>query len=246
MHLLRELVKRDFAARFAGSAFGLSWAVIQPLTLVVVYWFVFTQIFSGPRAASGDYVFFLIAGLVPWLGLSEGLIRSTTVMVENAPLVRRLAFRSELLVIVPNASALIFEAVGLALFVIFLLLRGFSPAWLWILPPALLLQFALQVGIGWVLASTYVYFRDLLPIVGFLLSVVFYLSPILYQAPARFRVLFGWNPLTPLLGLFRSATVSAALPSTGSLVLLTTVSAAVFAGGLAYFRRTRGSLADLL
>lgn len=161
-------------------------------------------------------------------------------------MVRRLAFRSELLVIVPNASALIFETIGLLLFVGFMLLRGGSVRFLWLLPIALALQFTMQVGLGWFLAATYVFFRDLLPILGFLLSVAFYLSPILYPVAARFETFFAWNPMTPLLGLFRSAILSAALPGVGSLVFLLVTTSVLFVGGLAYFRRAQGTLADLI
>jgi len=240
-------VKRDFTARFTGSALGLFWAVLQPLSLVVLYWFVFTYLFGrGPGTRDNDYIFFLISGLLPWLGINEGVVRSTTTIVENAPMVRRLAFRSELLVVVPNASALIFEAIGLTLFLMFLLMRGASPRLIWLLPFALLLQFSLQVGIGWILAATYVVCRDLLPILGFALSVAFYLSPILYPVAGRFEKFFEWNPMTPLLGLFRSAMLSAALPTVGSLVFLLVTATAFFVGGLTFFRRAQATLADLI
>jgi lipopolysaccharide transport system permease protein len=183
---------------------------------------------------------------LPWLGLNEGVVRSTTSIVDNAPMVRRLAFRSELLVVVPNATALIFETVGLVLFIGFLLMRGAAPRLIWILPLALLLQFSLQVGVGWFVAATYVFFRDLLPILGFVLSVTFYLSPILYPVAGRFEKFYAWNPMTPLLGLFRSAILSEALPSIGSLVFLLIVVTAMFGGGLAYFRRAQPTLADLI
>ncbi len=200
----------------------------------------------GPGSRDNDYIFFLISGLLPWLGINEGVVRSTTSIVENGPMVRRLAFRSELLVVVPNASALIFEAIGLTLFIGFLLLRGAAPRLIWLLPLALLLQFSLQVGIGWFLAATYVVFRDLLPILGFVLSVAFYLSPILYPVAGPFEKFFLWNPMTPLLGLFRSAMLSAALPTIGSLVFLLIVATLFFVGGLAFFRRAQATLADLI
>jgi lipopolysaccharide transport system permease protein len=200
----------------------------------------------GPAVRDDGYIYFLIAGLLPWLGINEGVIRSTTSIVENAPMVRRLAFRSELLVVVPNASAMIFETVGLLLFAGFLVLRGSPPRLIWLLPFALVLQFSLQVGLGWILAATYVFFRDLLPILGFVLSVGFYLSPILYPVAGRFEKIFVWNPMTPLLGLFRSAFLSAALPAIGSLVFLLIVATALFTGGLAYFRRAQATLADLI
>ena len=245
---MRELVRRDFHARFTGSALGVFWAVLQPLSLVILYWFVFTFMFT-PRGASGadsNYIYFLIAGLLPWLGINEGVVRSTTSIVENAPMVRRLAFRSELLVVVPNASAMIFEVIALGLFGGFLILRGAPPRLAWLLPLALALQFVVQVGVGWFLAATYVFFRDLTPILGFVLSVVFYLSPILYPVAGRFERFFIWNPMTPLLGLFRSALLSSAIPGAGSLVFLVAVAAAVFAGGLMFFRRAQPTLADLI
>jgi ABC-type polysaccharide/polyol phosphate export permease len=200
----------------------------------------------GPAADNKDYIDFLIAGLLPWLGLNEGIVRSTTSIVDNAAMVRRLAFRSELLVLVPNASAMIFEAIALVLFGGFLLFRGMPLRLVWLLPFALVLQFAVQVGLGWILAASYVFFRDLMPIIGFVLSIVFYLSPILYPVAGRFAPFFIWNPMTPLLGLFRSAMLSAALPEAGSIVFLLVVAIALFTGGLMFFRRAQGTLADLI
>jgi len=247
LHLLQQLVRRDFAARFTGSALGLGWAILQPLTLVILYWFVFTfMIPQGPGSRDNGYVLFLIAGLVPWIGFNEGIMRSTTSIVDNASIVRRIAFRSELLVVVPNASAILFEAIGIALFLIFLAATRFVSPMLWVLPFAIVLQFAIQVGVGWFLAALYVFFRDLAQILGFVLSIIFYLSPILYPVSHRFETFFLWNPLTPLLGLFRSALIGASLPPAVSIVFLVVVAALVFAGGLAFFRRAQATLADLV
>jgi ABC-type polysaccharide/polyol phosphate export permease len=248
LHLLRELIKRDFNARFTGSALGVTWAVLQPLSFVVLYWFVFTFMIPGGRAGgTGDsYIYFLIAGLIPWLGVNEGLIRSTTAIVENAPIVRRLPLKGELLVIVPNASALIFECVGLVIFLTFVVARGGSVRYLWLLPVALALQFALQLGIGFVLAASYVFFRDLTQAIGFVLSIVFYLSPILYPVGGRFQKFFFWNPLTALLGLFRSALLAAPLPDGASTVFLLIAVSAVFTTGLLFFRRAQPTLVDLI
>lgn len=240
-------MKRDFNARFTGSALGILWAVLQPLSLVALYWFVFTYMFSrGPAASNNNYIHFLIAGLIPWLGINEGIVRSTTCIVENAAMVRRLAFRSELLVVVPNASALIFEVIALGLFLLFLLARGTMPRQIWLLPFALLLQFAVQLGLGWILAATYVFYRDLMQFLGFVLSIAFYLSPILYPVAGRFETFFMWNPITPLIGLFRSAILSAALPGAVSIVYLLVVATALSAGGLMFFRRAQATLADLI
>ena len=249
LHLLKELVRRDLASRFAGSVLGVAWAFIQPLSLVILYWFIFTFIIIVPRTGGpgGDrYIYFLIAGLVPWIGLNEGLTRSVTSIVDNAAMVRRLAFRSELVVVVPVISAIIIQTIGLLLFTTFFAIREGTSRTLWLLPIVLMLQFALQAGVGWVLAASYVFFRDLPQIVAFLLSVVFYLSPILYPVAGRFESFFFWNPLTPLLGLFRSAILAAPLPSPGSIVFLLAVTGMLFAGGLFVFRRAQPTLADVI
>jgi ABC-type polysaccharide/polyol phosphate export permease len=246
LHLLRELIRRDFNARFTGSALGLTWAVLQPLSLVILYWFVFT--FMIPRGGGGGdgYIYFLISGLLPWLAVNEGILRSTTCIVENSTMVRKLPFRSELLVVVPNATAVIFELIAFTIFLVFLVVRGADLHGLWLLPCAIVVQFALQVGFGWMLAATYVFFRDLTQILGFALSIIFYLSPILYAATGRFAPLLQWNPMTPLLGLFRSAVLSSPLPEASSIVFLMAVTFGALAGGLTLFRRAQPTLVDLI
>ena len=247
LHLLRELIRRDLTARFTGSALGLAWAILQPLSLVVLYWFVFTFMIPGGRAGGSgdDYIYFLIAGLLPWLGVSEGLTRSTTSVVDNSAIVRRLPLRSELLVIVPNATAMIFECVALAIFICVRLSQGLPLRHLWLLPAALVLQFLLQTGVGFVLAATYVFFRDVTQIIAFALAIAFYLSPILYPV-GRFAGFFFWNPMTPLLGLFRSAMLADPLPDAASIVFLLTIAAAVCSLGLLFFRRAQPSLVDVI
>jgi lipopolysaccharide transport system permease protein len=245
LHLLRELIKRDLAARFTGSGLGLFWAILQPAALVGVYWFVFS--FMIPSKIGGDaYLYFLISGLIPWFAISEGLTRSMTSIVENGPMVRKIPLRSELLVIVPNATAAVFEVIAFVLFMIAMTFMRGWPHGFWLLPIAIALQLFLQVAIALALAAMYVFLRDLGQILGFVLAIVFYLSPILYPAAGRFQTLFAFNPLTPLLGLFRAAVLGAALPPPTSIVLLLFVAAVLFVASFSFFRRAQRVFADLI
>lgn len=245
-------MQRDLAARFTGSALGLFWAFLQPLTLVAIYWFVFSYMVR--LGGGAHYPEFLVAGLLPWLAISEGVMRSTTALLDNAPLVRKLPLNARLLVLVPNVSAMVFQCVGTAIFVAFLIVRGNAPRAIWLLPLALALQFALQAGLGLVLAVAHVFFRDVTHVVGFVLSVVFYLSPILYPATGRFEAIFAWNPLTPLLGLYRRALLAGipgeaaltSIPPFASFVLLTSAAAGALAVGSSVLRRTQSDLVDLI
>ena len=186
--------------------------------------------------------------------MSEGILRSTTSMIDNAPLVRKLPLSGTLVVLVPNASALVFQCVGLAVFIVVLFARGTFPTMIWLLPVPLVLQFLLQAGVGLILAVMHAFFRDVTQIVGFVLSVVFYLSPILYPVVGRFESVFQWNPLTPLLGLYRRALLggipgigsTAALPQWPSIVLLTIVALAICLGGSALMKRAQSDLVDLI
>jgi lipopolysaccharide transport system permease protein len=244
LYLLRELVKRDLAARFAGSTLGRAWAIAQPLGLIIVFWFVFSTLVPMRAGGQQSYIHFLVAGLIPWLAIAEGLNRSATSIIDNSSMVRRMAFRTELLVVVPNASAILLELIALLLALAFSAFsRGVSRS-LWLLPVALLLQFGLQLGLGWMVAVMQVFFRDVAQVLGFALTIVFYLSPILYPPSARFEAIFSWNPMTPLVGLFRSAMLDAPVPSASSVVFLLVMVATVFALGLTIFRRAEATLAD--
>jgi ABC-type polysaccharide/polyol phosphate export permease len=224
----------------------LFWAIQQPAALVGVYWFVFSFMIPTRVGGGGDYLYFLISGLIPWFAISEGLTRSMTSIVENAPMVRRIPLRSELLVVVPNASAVVFELIAFILFTAAVtFVRGW-PRGAWLIPIALAIQLLLQIGLGLALAATYVFLRDLSQILGFVLAIVFYLSPILYPAAGRFQTIFTFNPLTPLLGLFRSALLGAPLPPLTSIVLLLFIAAALFAASFSFFRRAQRVFADLI
>jgi lipopolysaccharide transport system permease protein len=214
--------------------------------MVGVYWFVFSFMIPAKVGGGDTYLYFLISGLIPWFAISEGLTRSMTCIVENGPMVRRLPLRSELLVVVPNASAVIFEVIAFILFMIAMtFVRGW-PRGFWLLPIAIALQLFLQIAIALALAATYVFLRDLGQILGFVLAIVFYLSPILYPAAGRFQAIFAFNPLTPLLGLFRAAVIGGALPPATSIVLLLFVAAALFVASFSFFRRAQRVFADLI
>ncbi|MDX1584429.1 MAG: ABC transporter permease [Thermoanaerobaculia bacterium] len=245
--LLWQLVQRDLKSRFMGSILGVSWAVVQPVSLVICYWFVFTKMIPrSTQAATEGYVLFLISGLVPWLGFADALSRGTPSLVDNAPMVRKLTFQSEILVVTPCVTAMLFELVGIVLFIIYQVVIGASLWSLWILPFALLIQLALQIGVSWILSVLHVLFRDVMQVLGFALSLGLFLSPIFYSAEGKYEMFFQWNPMTPLLGLFRSALLGDPLPSVFSIVFLLVVVASVFTAGYVFIRRAQPNLADLL
>ena len=192
---------------------------------------------------------FLLAGVLPWMGMQEAIMRATTVVSDQAHLVKKMRFPIELLVASSVGAALLIEAAGLALFTMYLLLSGRGAVRPGVLLAAFAFQILLLLGPALILAALNVFFRDLSQILPPFLMIGFYLTPILYpeeKVPlfaARFLVL---NPLRDLVALFRTALFDAPLPPIGRLAAWSAVLVVVGFLGERLFRRCRPSFADLL
>jgi lipopolysaccharide transport system permease protein len=252
LFLLSELVRRDFQARYAGSALGFLWSFALPLWQLLLYTFVFSGILrislAGERTE--HFALFLFSGLLPFMAVSEGVTRAATAVTDNAPLVKKLRFPVVLLVMTVIVTALLHEAIALALFLVVLAFAGdlgfASLGWLLIAVP---LQIALTVGLGLLLASLHVFLRDVAQALGLVFSAWFYFTPIVYplaRVPEAFRALIELNPLTALVDLYRSALLGGAPEATRGFVALVAAAALLLALGVLAFRRLSPSFADEL
>lgn len=251
LFLLRELVKRDFQGRYAGSLLGAVWSLVQPLWQLVLFTFVFSTVMKvSPvgEVRTEHFAVFLFGGLLPWMALHEGVLRSSTAITDNASLVKKLRFPSEILVLAVVLAALLHEAIAAALFLVVLVWVGdFSWAGLPLLLLALPLQLGLTLGLGLLVASAQVFFRDLAQILSLLFQAWFYLTPVVYPlslVPERYRSWLELNPLTSLVGLYRQAFLGGSatpVPGTGALVLAVIV---LLSAGLWLFGRLKRAFAD--
>ena len=250
LFLLKELVKRDFQGRYAGSLLGLVWSFVQPLWMLLLFTFVFSTVMkiSPVGTRTNHFAIFLFCGLLPWMALNEGVVRAATAVTENASLVKKLRFPSELLVLSVVLGALLHEAIAGVIFLIALaLLRELSWGGLPLLLVAVPLQVALTLGLGLLLGSLHVFFRDTAQVLGMVLTGWFYLTPIVYPVtlvPERFQGWIGLNPLTALVGLYRQALLGGELawvPGTSSLALTAAVLASA---GFWVFRSLRPAFVD--
>lgn len=248
--LLRELVKRDVQSRYAGSLLGLVWSFVQPLFLLGLYYFVFATVLQisliGERTES--FGLFLFAGLLPWMAFQEGVSRGTTAVTDNAVLVKKLTFPSEILILSAVLAALVHEAIAAVLFVAVVGLMGqLEPAALAWLLVALPLQVTLTLGLGLLLASLNVLFRDVSQLLGMVMLAWFFFTPIVYpmgHVPDRLQPWIELNPMTVLVGLYRLAFFGGEPPGGMELAWLALFSAGIGAAGLALFRRLKPVFAD--
>lgn len=251
LFLLSELLRRDLAARYGGSFAGPLWAVLNPAVFcalnAVVFGFFFKM--KPPEGFQGGYVEFLLAGLLPWLGVQEAVMRATTSVSDQAHLVKKLRFPIHLLTVSAVGAALFVQAIVMSLLTGFLLVTGRGSVNVGLLVAAFAFECLLLAGPALFLSSLNVFFRDLAQLLPPFLMVAFYLSPIFYpesMVPGFAAPFLVFNPLRDLLALFRAALFGAPLPPFGRLAAWSAVLFVVGFIGVRLFRRCRPSFADLL
>ncbi len=250
LFLLRELVRRDFTQRYAGSLLGLAWSFIQPLWQLLLLSFVFSIIIrlSLESEPTNRFWVFLFCGLLPWTAVHEGIQRSSTAITDHAEMVKKIRFPSEILIAAVVVTALIHEAITMSFFLLALILVG-ELVWqnLPLLLFALVLQVFLTLGLGFLTAGVHVFFRDTAQFLGLALNAWFYLTPIVFPimiVPERYR---GWiqaNPLSALVTMYRRALLGGGslwVEGTVSLIICTVLA---FVGGLWLFRRLKPGFSD--
>ena len=254
--LIRVMVRRDILGRYRGSFAGAFWTLINPVLLMLTYFFVFGLVlrtrFPGIPGRSGFALYFL-AGMLPWLAVSEAVGRAPSVMLEHRNFVKKLVFAVETLPVNLVASGLVSELFALALFgVVLAALRGgVPPSAIW-LPMLLIPQILFTLGLSWFLAALGVFVRDLAQIIGFLLTIWFFLTPICYpeaslsSLPDSATLVLARNPIYVLVRGYRAILLDNRAPALGPLWKLWLLSAAVFILGHAWFYKLRKSFADIL
>jgi len=249
--LLKEMVVRDLRSRYAGSGLGLLWAVANPILWMLLYTGVFSLVLRVPvEAGYGSFPEFLMAGLLPWMAIQEGISRSASALVDNAPMVKKTVFPLEMLVLSVVIAAVVNELIALAILGLYVGLLGHLQAqWLLLLVPALALQVLLTFGLGCLAATLTTFVRDTAHALNIALTVAFYATPIVYPAalvPARLRPLVEANPIAHLVDLYRRAFTLHTAPTSASVLYLTAFCLAAAVAGAAAFSRGRPHFADLL
>lgn len=250
--LLRELVRRDFQGRYAGSLLGLAWSFVQPLWQLLLFSFVFSLVLRVVPVGEPTERFwvFLFCGLLPWLAVQEGVLRGATAVTDNAGLVKKLRFPTQVLVASAALGALLHEAIAAGLFLVVLAVVGelslASLPWLLVAVP---LQLALTYGLGLGLGALNVYFRDTAQLLTMALGAWFYLTPIVYPLAMVPGPLQSWvtaNPLTGLVGLYRAALLGGGAPAAPAVAVLAASALGALAAGHWLFRRLQPGFGDAI
>ncbi len=251
--LIRSLVRRDIVGRYRGSFAGLFWTVIHPLLMMLTYYFVFGVVLrqrAGNDTSSTGFLMYFLAGMVPWLAMSEAIGRAPGVILEHGNFVKKLLFPVEILPVTLVFSGLFSEVFGLLIFTGAMALFGYAFSTTALLLPLVLIpQFLLTLGLCWLLAALGVFFRDLGQIIGFVLTIWFFTTPICYDAralPQNYLWLFELNPMFVLVRAYRQVFLEGAAPDWTPLALVTAIGALLFVVGHGLFHKLKGSFVDSL
>lgn len=247
--LIRVMVRRDILGRYRGSFAGSFWTVINPLLLMLTYFFVFGVVIRDPSLSRSEFALYFLAGMLPWLPFSEAAGRSPSVILEHRNFVKKLVFAVETLPVNLVVSGLVTELFAVALYCGFLLAirHGIPPAIVW-LPVLLVPQVLFTAGVSWFLAALGAFVRDLGQMIGFVLTVWFFMTPICYperQLLARAPLLTR-NPMYVLVHAYRAIFLENHAPSFSAMWKFSVLAVLVFVLGHAWFYKLRKSFADMI
>jgi len=253
--LLATLVSRELKARYRGSVLGFFWSLVTPLLLLGVYTFVFSVVFQPRFKDTDPYVLFLMTGLFPWTWVATSLMEGTQSLTANSGLIRKAVFPAEVLPMVSVLSNLVHFVLAIPILVAGLIIGrvlGFSiGGWTVVLFPVVVaLQLPALGGLILGLSALNVHFKDVKDIVGNLLALLFYLTPIIYPlgflegyAPLRWAI--EWlNPFTPYARAYQAVLFQGALPSAQIWIQMVGWGAVLWLAGCWLFGRLSDSLVE--
>ena len=249
---VRASVARDFQLRYRGSALGFAWTLLQPIATVAVLALVFTSVMQ-PRLPGGEdftYTIYLCAGVFSWGLFAEIVQRELNVFIEHGNFLKKSSFPRSSLPLIVALSALVNFLMAFAIYLAFLPLVDRFPGWVALAAvPVVLLIALFAVGLGVLLGTANVFFRDLGPAVAILLQLWFWLTPIVYPlsvVPEFVRSWLRFNPMTPLVGALQRIFTEGMAPAWASLAAPALLALAACAAGLAAFRAQADNIVDEL
>lgn len=194
---------------YTGSILGLTWSFIQPLAMILIFWFVFSKGFKSLPVANVPFVVWLFGGLIPWNFFSGGLAVNTSVFSEYGYLVKKTNFRLSILPVVKILSGLILHTIFLLILLLLLIIYRIPPSiyWLQIVYYTGALMFLL-LGVSWITSSINVFLKDTAQIVAIIIQMGFWLSPIIWNSRTfaeEYQHLVMLNPLYYIIEGYRDS-----------------------------------------
>lgn len=251
--MVKTMALRELKARYIGSTFGFLWAVLNPLTEVVVYGLVFGVFFKSkpdPLYGTDSYMLFLLCGLVPWQFFAQTVTSSSGAITGNANLVKKaVGFPSEILPIINVMTGIISHLISLGILFIFIVLFGRLTLYTPLVFIYLFFAVIFSVGLGWMISSLNVFLRDVQQVVGLMIMVLFFLSPIFYPPtvfPKTMYLLVSLNPMFHVVEGYKLALLAGKAIAPWDFAYLAVSSFLTLAAGGMFFRKLKPAFGEVL
>lgn len=203
--LLTQLMARDLKLRYQRSILGFAWTLVNPLILLLVFYFLFHLVLSVDVRRFSSFTFI---GILAWFWFSSSLTQAVSSITQSRELLRRPGFPVPILPVVSVSVAFIHFVLSLPILLFLILLEGEWPTLIALTLPVIVgIQFLLSLSLGYVVAAANVLFRDTRHMLTALLQVFFFLSPVFYDpsvVPEKFQPLYNLNPMVHILGAYRN------------------------------------------
>ena len=239
-----RLIGSQLASRYRQSVLGWLWAIAPPVAQLLVFWFVFTRVLP---VDTDFFLVFLFTGIVAWNWLATSLLLASTSIEARRDLALRPGFPPVLLPIVAVCVALVDYLLTLPILLVAVVVTIGASPWFLILPVILAVQLCLTIGLACLVAPLNVLFRDIGHLLGVVLLLGFFITPIFYsleQVPARFSLAYDLNPMAQLIEAQRTIFIEQTMPDVGSLALTALGATMILAVGLMVFRRLTHTIPD--
>ena len=252
-YLILELVVRDIRSRYIGSILGLFWSILNPLLQLILYTVVFSIVLGirfGEDHTVGRFAEYLFCALLPWIAFQESTTRSAHGFIEHANLIKKVRFPLATVPFSITCSACFHQILGTIVFGVVLAINHTLRVdhLLWLVP-LFIVQAIMMFGIGLIIASLNVFFRDIAQVLGVLFMLFFWTTPIVYaksRAPQAFQQFLDLNPFTHMVEAYRYTLLGDPTPSPFGLVYWAVFSIVVYFLGAFILARLRNSLVDQL
>lgn len=250
--LIFRLSLNDLKKRYSGSIGGILWAYVQPLVVILVFWFVFEKGFRNSPVDGYPFILWMVPAYIAWTFINDSTSQSSNVMFEYSFLVKKIKFKIEFLPIVKVLSSFLIHLFFIVFAVVINLIYGypFNPMWFQVFYYSFGLSVFL-IGISWIVSSLSVFYKDVGQIVNVLLQIGFWLCPIFWNPdtmnPTIVKVL-KFNPLFYVIQGYRETFMygKPAFDYTLQTVYFWGVTVIIFVIGLLLFKKLKKHFADLL
>ena len=257
--LVQDFAWRDLRARYKGSLLGFAWNFLNPLLQLAVYYLLFGVLLPVPRLnAAGEtpaygYAVFLFTGLLPWTYFASSVQAGAASVLSNAGLVKKVRMPLQVLPAAAVLSSLANFGLSLIVLAVVLVVAGVPPhATLVYVPLILAIQTILNLGFAYGLGALSVFFRDVLHILAIVLTLWYFLTPVIFplasiaQNHPNEAVLLHLNPMTPIIVGYQRAVLDGVEPEWAWLAYAAAFAFVVFVAGFAFYRRASASFEEEL